>query len=100
MDGTGTLSVEAQGQGYLGFASGATLLRILQLCAGGLSLKSLDESQGAPDVAVPGWEPSEADAASYIEAYFNHYHTQYPLLHEPTFRAQWSDVLPQPPRAQ
>lgn len=102
-DGTGTLSVEPDGEGYLGFASGSTLLRILQLCAGGLSLNHipLDESQRASEnVLGSGWQPSEADAASYIDAYFSHYHNQYPLLHEPTFRAQWCDVLPQPPRAQ
>jgi transcriptional regulatory protein GAL4 len=36
----------------------------------------------------------------FIEAYFAHYHTQYPILHEPTFKAQLAEVIPQPPHVQ
>lgn len=37
-----------------------------------------------------------AETVSCVDAYFEHYHPQYPLLHEPTFRAQWNDLVPQP----
>lgn len=40
----------------------------------------------------PGWFPD-----FFINAYFTHFHTTYPLLHEATFRAQFSDLLPRPP---
>lgn len=36
----------------------------------------------------------------FIDAYFDHYHTQYPILHEPTFKAQLAEVIPQPPHVQ
>lgn len=32
-----------------------------------------------------------------IDAYFFHFHTTYPILHEATFRAQFSEVIPRPP---
>ena len=31
-----------------------------------------------------------------IDAYFSTYHLSYPIIHEPTFRAQYSEVIPQP----
>ncbi|KIR55195.1 nuclear protein [Cryptococcus gattii Ru294] len=97
-DGYASLSIEPDGQGYLGFASGSTLLRILQLCAGSVSLASLESSlSAAPPASRPqGWTPTMAETVSCVDAYFEHYHPQYPLLHEPTFRAQWNDLVPQP----
>lgn len=34
--------------------------------------------------------------ASLIDAYFYHYHTAYPIIHEATFRAQYNEVIPKP----
>jgi transcriptional regulatory protein GAL4 len=31
-----------------------------------------------------------------IDAYFSKYHVSYPIIHEPTFRAQYSEVIPRP----
>ncbi|OXB34280.1 nuclear protein [Cryptococcus neoformans] len=97
-DGYASLSIEPDGQGYLGFASGSTLLRILQLCAGSVSLASLESNLSAapPPPRPQGWTPTMSETVSCVDAYFEHYHPQYPLLHEPTFRAQWNDLVPQP----
>lgn len=35
-------------------------------------------------------------ADSMIDAYFRIYHVSYPIVHEPTFRAQYSEVIPRP----
>lgn len=124
-DGTASLSMEPDGEGYLGkpgragffgyhaphhrtdsphtgFASGATLLRILQICAGGLSLAHINaESLPLQQSQHPNqWSPTYADKTAFVDAYFQLYHTQYPLVHEPTFRAQWSEVIPRPPHDQ
>ncbi|KAI5478756.1 nuclear protein [Pseudohyphozyma bogoriensis] len=94
-DGTASLSLDPDGEGYLGFASGATLLRIVQLCAGAVFIPpfSFDE---IPTPLPPTWQPSSDDLDAYIDAYFRTYHPQYPLVHEPTFRAQWNEIVPQP----
>ena len=39
---------------------------------------------------------SYAHENSYLDAYFSHYHTTYPFLHEPTFRAEYNGMLPRP----
>ncbi|EFY89192.1 Fungal specific transcription factor domain containing protein [Metarhizium acridum CQMa 102] len=31
-----------------------------------------------------------------LDAFFRHYHVSYPVVHEPTFRAQYSEVIPRP----
>jgi transcriptional regulatory protein GAL4 len=69
----------------LGFASGASLLRILQICAGGLSLSRISTPHPSPRMGpVPlfawdGSEPSESDMNMYLDVYFEQYHPQYPL---------------------
>ncbi|BEJ14418.1 hypothetical protein CspHIS471_0401850 [Cutaneotrichosporon sp. HIS471] len=98
-DGTASLSVEPDNQGYLGFASGASLLRILQITAGGVSLAGVDND--APvSVPPPDWMPTHPQVLECIDAYFQHYHTQYPILHEATFRAQFAQVIAQPDPSQ
>lgn len=32
----------------------------------------------------------------FVNAYFHHFHTSYPLVHEGTFRAQVSEIIPKP----
>lgn len=98
-DGTASLSVEPDGEGYLGFASGASLLRILQITAGGVSLANID-AETPLSIAPEDWAPTHPQVSDCIDAYFMHYHTQYPILHEATFRAQFAEVIAQPPRAQ
>ncbi|GAA5987742.1 hypothetical protein JCM10908_007194 [Rhodotorula pacifica] len=91
-DGTASLSLEPDGQGYLGFASGATLLRILQIIAG---VSHIDVPAG-PSSDTTGWQPTDAETTACIDAYFTYYHVEYPLIHEATFRAQWNEVIPPP----
>nr|XP_019043141.1 hypothetical protein I302_08852 [Kwoniella bestiolae CBS 10118]OCF22071.1 hypothetical protein I302_08852 [Kwoniella bestiolae CBS 10118] len=98
-DGYASLSIKPDGQGYLGFASGSTLLRILQICAGSIPLTNIDsDSPSGPAVEVPrpDWSPMITEIDSYLNAYFELYHPQYPVFHEPTFRAQWNELIPQP----
>lgn len=44
--------------------------------------------------------PTPPQKDDCVDAYFEHYHPQYPILHEPTFRAQWNEVSPTPPADQ
>jgi transcriptional regulatory protein GAL4 len=97
-DGTASLSVEPDGAGYLGFASGAMLLRILQIMAGGVLVPPTTIIADEP---IPvHWEPSHFQLTRFIDAYFNHYHTQYPIVHKPIFEAQWTGVIAKPPPVQ
>jgi transcriptional regulatory protein GAL4 len=93
-DGTASLSLEPDGQGYLGFASGATLLRILQIIAG-VSHIDVPAAAGPPSDSA-GWQPTDAEMTACVDAYFTYYHAEYPLIHEATFRAQWNEVIPPP----
>ncbi|WWC70453.1 uncharacterized protein I206_104404 [Kwoniella pini CBS 10737] len=98
-DGYASLSIKPDGQGYLGFASGSTLLRILQICAGSIPLTNIDSDSALTNQAeIPraDWRPTTAEIDNYLAAYFELYHPQYPLFHEPTFRAQWSEIIPSP----
>lgn len=87
-----------------GFASGATLLRILQFCAGGVSLSDTDSRDPRERERRvrerEEYRPSAIELESFIDSYFNNYHLQYPVLHQPTFRAQWANVVPHPPDEQ
>ncbi|GFZ51225.1 hypothetical protein JCM24511_08983 [Saitozyma sp. JCM 24511] len=97
-DGTASLSVEPDGEGYLGFASGATLLRILQIAAGGVSLSQIGPAIQTAHAAAPE-QLSYSEQCRFLDGYFAHYHPQYPLVHEPTFRAQWNEVIARPPQS-
>lgn len=33
---------------------------------------------------------------TFVDAYFYHFHTAYPIIHEATFRAQFSEIIPKP----
>ncbi len=55
----------------------------------GMSLP-LEERTDFPATEPIHQTPSNRDDSMNIDAYFRHYHTQYPFLHEPTFRAQWA----------
>lgn len=37
-------------------------------------------------------------ASTLIDAYFQEYHCVYPFVHEATFRAQYHDIVPRPPK--
>ncbi|KAF2771001.1 hypothetical protein EJ03DRAFT_269443 [Teratosphaeria nubilosa] len=93
-DGMALLSMEDKGTGYLGISSGTAMLKML-----------LPESEPSVDGGSYGWVPTpvfverrihEIDLDAAINAYFSLFHVSYPLVHEPSFRAQYSQVVPRP----
>jgi transcriptional regulatory protein GAL4 len=101
-DGMASLSVNEREGGYLGVASGAALLRILEprrLSRRASARPHQQQGQGIPSVyatMAPQINPNRHIAESMIDAFFRLYHVSYPILHEPTFRAQNSEVIPRP----
>ncbi|KAK7752907.1 hypothetical protein SLS62_005066 [Diatrype stigma] len=105
-DGMASLAVDDKEAGYLGVASGAALLRILEPNAARFhtTTSSSNHSQSQhhqqqqrrlPSIlAQPDINRHIGDAM--IDSYFKRFHLSYPILHEPTFRAQYSEVIPQP----
>lgn len=114
-DGMASLSVEAKGSGYLGAASGAAMLRLLLPAdQHRRSLKSVPQSPSnghwrnltsSSGLTAHGWVPTsvyherniaEIDLDGAIDAYFSLYHISYPIVHQPTFRAQYMQVITRP----
>ncbi|KAJ9137577.1 Regulatory protein GAL4 [Pleurostoma richardsiae] len=99
LDGMASLTMGDRESGYLGVASGAALLRILEPVKG-----SRDRSKFARysnnDLMMPGitTQPNmnKHITDSMVDAYFYQYHLSYPIIHEPTFRAQYCEVIPRP----
>ncbi|XXH00994.1 hypothetical protein Hte_007345 [Hypoxylon texense] len=94
-DGMASLSVDEGEGGYLGVASGAALLRIL----GPRRRSSSQATTHRPSMRLPLLEqpnPNKHITDAMIDAYFRVYHVSYPMVHEPTFRAQYSEVIPRP----
>jgi transcriptional regulatory protein GAL4 len=109
-DGMASLTVEDEG-GYLGSASGAAMLRLLlpdaeikrrtQARRQTASSQQMITQEPGHDGAIPTplyeqlrIKTIDMDAA--IDEYFKTYHLSYPLIHEPTFRAQYSCIIPRP----
>ncbi|KAM0722956.1 hypothetical protein Q7P37_001154 [Cladosporium fusiforme] len=108
-DGMASLSVEEKRAGYLGIASGAAMLRLLMPDADHKRKKSVPTSTGQRYKAEPnqdaGWVPTpvwnerrihEIDLDAAINSYFSMYHLSYPIVCEPTFRAQYAQVISRP----
>ncbi|KAG9558488.1 hypothetical protein KCU71_g10169, partial [Aureobasidium melanogenum] len=104
VDGMASLTVEERGAGYLGTASGAAMLRLLMPdveprdAARQRRKTNTDEHivYDNKDLAYEELGLADIDLDSAIDAYFASYHLQYPLVHEPTFRAQYSSIIPRP----
>lgn len=103
VDGMASLTVEERGAGYLGTSSGAAMLRLLmpglepRNAAG--QQRMTNKEYSAYDNKDPAYEElglADIDLDSAIDAYFASYHLQYPMVHEPTFRAQYSSIIPRP----
>ncbi|OQV00872.1 Fungal specific transcription factor domain-containing protein [Cladophialophora immunda] len=101
-DGMAVLSVSPQGVGYLGGLASVALLRAL--CKSGWRLDAdydqLDKAaQGSCD---PGsgldttFAVHDFLADQFLDAYFQQFHTAYPIVHEATFRAQYAEIIPRP----
>jgi transcriptional regulatory protein GAL4 len=109
-DGMASLSVDDTRAGYLGIASGAAMLRLLMPDAEHKHKRSAPRSHGhkssvASNPGDSGWIPTpvwhdrriyEIDVDAAIHAYFSLYHVSYPIVCEPTFRAQYAQVIARP----
>ena len=108
VDGMASLTVNDDEAGYLGSASGAAMLRLLmpdaqpKRRARGLNstvLPSVSQSATHHWVETPLWDElniGAIDLDKAIDSYFRLYHLSYPLVHEPSFRAQYAQVIPRP----
>lgn len=104
VDGMASLTVEERGAGYLGTSSGAAMLRLLMPdveprdSTRQRRRTNIDENfvYDNKDLAYEELGLADIDLDSAIDAYFASYHLQYPLIHEPTFRAQYSSIIPRP----
>ncbi|KAL6879354.1 fungal-specific transcription factor domain-containing protein [Trichoderma novae-zelandiae] len=96
LDGMASLTVSEQRSGYLGIASGAAFLRLLEPVGfkAAQSHSPVETDDSVSIIALPNINRHIAD--SMIDAYFRIYHISYPIVHEPTFRAQYSEVIPRP----
>lgn len=105
----GTLTAKPPLITHLGKLTNVALLRMLyktDLLWGGPSQRHDDSpsarlvDEGSTTIAWEDLMPPQGTqwfTEFFINAYFNYFHTTYPLLHEPTFRAQFSELLPRPP---
>ncbi|CAC9885796.1 unnamed protein product, partial [Aureobasidium pullulans] len=113
MDGMATLTVDAANYGYLGMASGASHLRSLWMESGnGPSWDSgawNDRRRDLQDLLRRQTESSSIASAVqtqtlvtramvdvFVDAFFVRYHPVFPILHEPTFRAQYASRMARP----
>ncbi|KAK2015870.1 lactose regulatory protein LAC9 [Colletotrichum eremochloae] len=102
-DGMAALSVEPRGAGYLGSTAGVFFLRSL-LRLTGQSRLLVEGRPRAEQSFVTTYRSSRLSelVASrqvidrLVESYFSVYHRAYPFVHEPTFRAQFHEVIPRP----
>lgn len=113
MDGMATLTVDAANYGYLGMTSGASHLRSLWMDTGSgpswdfdawnerrrhlqdLLRRQSEESSIASNVQAQTLV-TKAMADTFVDAFFIRYHPVFPILHEPTFRAQYANRMPRP----
>ncbi|KAI1355905.1 fungal-specific transcription factor domain-containing protein [Xylaria sp. FL0043] len=99
-DGMASLAVNERESGYLGVASGAALLRIFATTPRVRVYYSKPRASGQTHdthhclTSQP--DPTRLITDAMIDAYFSQYHLSYPIIHEPTFRAQYSEVIPRP----
>lgn len=112
-DGMAALSINPTGAGYMGKSQAVDVIQILMFPGATSSVaplrvllpKASDLSapttllrweQAFPNQPIQNLTLSHIHELSYIDAYFSHYHTTYPFLHEATFRAQYSGTIARP----
>ncbi|KAJ5826737.1 hypothetical protein N7447_003500 [Penicillium robsamsonii] len=104
-DGMAALSIQDEQPGYLGLASGAALLRLIQsyTCDPFLStanfkpaFESIEQSMRAPLAIDLQRDIPKHKIEAYISDYFNTYHISYPLVHQGLFMAQYHEIVPRP----
>lgn len=107
-DGMATLTANDTNTGFLGSVSGASLLRLISSGSNGnydqsMRFKQEQRDENMTDIRNANYNtPGPSLKAQplltrqfvdgLIDAYFNHYHTTFPILHEPTFREQYQNL--------
>ncbi|KAJ8125927.1 hypothetical protein O1611_g7711 [Lasiodiplodia mahajangana] len=101
-DGMASLAVNEKESGYLGVASGAALLRIFATAPRVRVRQDSTTSRASGPIReirhslLSQPDPTRLITDTMIDAYFGQYHLSYPIIHEPTFRAQYQEVIPRP----
>lgn len=97
LDGMASLTVSEKEGGYLGVASGAAFIRLLEpnMRRRSSQTRSRQSMTSYPSLTMQP-NPNRQIADIMIDAYFKLFHLNYPIIHEPTFRAQFSEVIPRP----
>ncbi|KAB2575277.1 Regulatory protein GAL4 [Lasiodiplodia theobromae] len=92
----GMVSLTVDPHGYMGTESGSAALKFLnELSASTPRSSSAGSSTGTEtDTLAALTRPPEL--TRLLDDYFAHYHPAYPILHEPTFRAQISGAVAKP----
>ncbi|KAJ5738538.1 hypothetical protein N7493_001693 [Penicillium malachiteum] len=92
-DGMAALSIKPEGAGYFGASSSVVPLRALFDHGFDLNIPVRSASSGGIPLKAQLLEsaPSGLIEQAFIDAYFLNYHTSYPFVHEPTFRAQFNE---------
>ncbi len=105
IDGMAALSIQNEQPGYLGLASSAALLHLIQsysadpfsVTANTNKLPMALGHQSPESLAVNlQKEISSQKIEGYISDYFNTYHISYPLVHQGLFMAQYHEIVPRP----
>ncbi|KAF9772180.1 hypothetical protein IL306_010127 [Fusarium sp. DS 682] len=105
MDGMASLTIGDQKRGYYGAASGSALLR--QILSARPDGEEVDAEVALHEIESlfqqhsdhSQWFRSQAmltrvAVENLIDAFFVLYHPTFPIVHEPTFRAQYAGTLP------
>ncbi|KZL70749.1 fungal specific transcription factor domain-containing protein [Colletotrichum incanum] len=99
-DGMASLAVSEKESGYLGVASGAALLRLLEPSTSKRRTQPpssrTDHINHTQSPLTTQLDPNRHITDTMIDAYFRLYHVSYPIIHEATFRAQYAGVVPRP----
>ncbi|KAK2049308.1 hypothetical protein LZ31DRAFT_562767 [Colletotrichum somersetense] len=99
-DGMASLAVNEKESGYLGVASGAALLRLLEPSTPKSRAHSSFSRTGPINLTqsplTTQLDPNRHITDAMVDAYFRSYNVSYPIIHEATFRAQYAGVIPRP----
>lgn len=89
------LSINPQGTGYFGLASSSVLLRALRVPSWDVPLTPEDDSHADYHLKSE-FLASKLISDTMVDAFFQFYNSSYPLIHEPSYRAQYEGIIPRP----
>ncbi|OJJ34169.1 hypothetical protein ASPWEDRAFT_52449 [Aspergillus wentii DTO 134E9] len=101
-DGMAALSIKPEGAGYFGASSSVVPLRALLKHGFDLNIPAGSGKSSVTTESVPlksqllSTAPSGLIEQAFMDAFFLNYHSSYPFVHEPSFRAQFYEQIPRP----